>query len=354
MESRYNLRKKTLSALSQEMRAAGEQFLEQGFFPDDYESIAQKSYAANPWFSLQNQAMALVNAAYLIGSERAWNKLDSYASYFETNEAKVVAVIPAGNIPAVGLADMFAVFLSGNIFYAKCASSDLYWLPFLAQRIISMHADYENLFRFESHILKNFDAAIATGSNNTARYFYQYFAKYPHIIRMNRSSAAWLDGRETEAQLHSLLDDMFSYYGMGCRNVSYLMVPEKYDFTPLLKAGESWKEKLNFNKFINNYEYYKSIYLLNRDVFFDNNVFLLKESDNMGSPISVIHFQRFPNKDAALEWIQEKADAIQILVSAQETGFIREQRLGNAQYPDLFDWPDGINVLDFLTNFEVQ
>lgn len=348
MESGFILRKKALETLAQDIKEAVEHFEEKGFLPESYENVLYRSSQANAWFTPENQVKALKGCVELIVGVESQKHIDAYSNSFNQISPKRVAVIPAGNIPAVGFADLVAVYLSGNIYYAKMASSDPYWIPFFASKLKEIEPNFAHLFEIEAHLLKNFDAAIATGSNNTARYFEQYFGKYPNIIRKSRSSVAWLDGSESEEELRLLLDDMFDYFGMGCRNITFLLVPEGYDFTNLMRIGEEKKALQNLSKYTNNYDYYKSIYLLNRDEFLDNEVFMLKASDNIGSPISVVLYKKVKDKAEAEEWLKANGEDIQCLVSRTKFNFERQVEIGASQCPSLADWPDGKNVIDFL------
>lgn len=348
MESGFILRKKALENLALDINDAINHYYEKDFLPESYENVLYRSYQANAWFTPENQIKALKGCVELILGDESQKHIEYYSNSFNQAKPKRVAVIPAGNIPAVGFADLIAVYLSGNIYYAKVASSDPYWIPFFADKLKALEPSFAHLLEIEAQLLKNFDAAIATGSNNTARYFEQYFGKYPNIIRKSRSSVAWLDGTESEADLRALLNDMFDYFGMGCRNVTFLLVPENYDFTPLMRIGEEKKELQNLSKYTNNYDYYKSIYLLNRDEFLDNEVFMLKASEKIGSPISVVFYKKVKDKAEAEEWLKLNSEEIQCLVSKTKLEFERQVKIGESQCPNLSDWPDGKNVIDFL------
>lgn len=349
MVSGFILRKKALEHLAADIRAAVSQFYAEGSLPEAYEQVMYRSQQANTWFTPDNQLKALNACADLILSSASQKHIKQYENAFEKFENRRIAVIPAGNIPAVGFADLIAVYLSGNFYYAKMASSDPHWLPFFIEKLKVFEPQFAHLFEVEVNVLKNFDAAIATGSNNTARYFEQYFGKYPNIIRKNRTSIAWLDGSENEIELNHLLDDMFDYFGMGCRNVTFILTTQDYDFTHLLRLGEARKNLRDLSKYNNNYDYYKSIYLLNKVDFLDNEVFMLKESESLGSPISVLFYKKVKDKAEAEVWANEHAEEIQCLVSNSEFNFERNVPIGMAQFPTLSDWPDGKNVMDFLS-----
>lgn len=351
MENTFIERKKAFEQLASEIVSLAESHRGGADIPAEYRQTIEQSQRANGWFIPENQLMALEGIAHLILSPASQQYLQQFAEGFsEPAEPRRVAVVPAGNIPAVGFADMMAVLLSGHVYYAKCSASDPYWLPFLASRLLHFMPVLEPQIIFEPAVLKHFDAAIATGSNNTARYFEYYFGKYPSLIRKNRTSCALLRGNESEEELLALHKDMFSYFGMGCRNVTFLLAPEGYNWLPFMAAGEYLHTLRDHTKYSNNYDYYKSIYLLNRDQILDNEAFMLRHIDRLGSPVSVLHYTTYKNEAEAAEWIGRHAAEIQCVASADKKIFERSVSFGSTQKPGLEDWPDGKNVLDFLTN----
>jgi hypothetical protein len=177
---------------------------------------------------------------------------------------------------------------------------------------------------------------IATGSDNTARYFEYYFRTKPHIIRKNRSSIAVLTGNETDDQLIALGKDVFSYFGLGCRNVSKLVVPEGYDFTRPLRLWEVYHDVSNHHKYVNNYDYNKSILLINGTHHFDNGFALLTPNEALVSPISVLYYAT--SADLA-------SDKIQCIVGSG-ANYIP---FGTTQEPTLTDYADNVDTLKFLT-----
>jgi hypothetical protein len=202
--------------------------------------------------------------------------------------------------------------------------------------------------------LSGFDAIIATGSDNTARYFEYYFGKYPHIIRKNRNGVALLNGKESQNDLEKLADDVFLYFGLGCRSVSKLFVPRGYDFNKLFLAFEKYKNLQNHSKYRNNYEYNKSIYLINKLTHFDNGFALFKEDSNFSSPISVVYFEYYDDLDVLLKWLEQSKDKIQCLLANTETNNLPSFELGRAQQPGLNDYADGVDTLDFLLKLNVK
>jgi hypothetical protein len=259
---------------------------------------------------------------------------------------KTVGVVMAGNILLVGFHDFLTVLISGHTLWGKLSSQDSYLLRYLAQLLTEIEP------RFEEHIrwvdkLKEADAIIATGSDNTARYFEYYFAKYPHVIRKNRTGVGVLRGDESGEGLHRLGQDVFQYFGLGCRNVSKLWAPPGYSFVPLIEAWEPYQNVLLHHKYHNNYDYNKSIHLVNGDPFLDTGFALLKENEALVSPISMIFYETYSdwaNLEQKLAMQQEK---IQCVVS--ESGWWSNSiPFGQAQQPELWDYADGVDTLAFV------
>jgi len=250
----------------------------------------------------------------------------------------------AGNIPLVGFHDFLSVLITGNKVLAKLSSNDTVLLPFLAKKLIEIEPGFAELIEFTEERLSNFDAVIATGSNNTARYFEYYFGKYPSIIRKNRNSVAILTGNETPEQLDALAEDIFRYFGLGCRNVSKLFLPKDYNFDPFFNAMYGWKEIINNNKYINNYDYNKAVYLMSNIELLDNEFLLLKEDNGFSSPISVVFYQYYESEDELRKYLSENKEHIQAIVSEKDIPF------GAAQKPQLWDYADGVDTVSFLLN----
>ncbi|MDA3780729.1 MAG: aldehyde dehydrogenase, partial [Bacteroidales bacterium] len=260
-----------------------------------------------------------------------------------------VGVVTAGNIPLVGFHDMLCVLLSGNKFIAKLSSKDNKLMQVIRYYLISLNSEFEELIRFEEQKLSGFDAIIATGSNNSSRYFEYYFGKYPNIIRKNRSSIAVLTGNETIKQIKALADDIFLYFGLGCRNVSKLLLPEDYNFENLFNNIEHYAHIYNHNKYANNYDYNKSIYLMNKTKHLDNGFVLLKEDEGMSSPIAVIYFQYYKKIEDVYNYITLNKENIQCVVS-DNNEIEKAIKFGDAQYPELWDYADNVDTMEFLIN----
>ena len=302
----------------------------------------------NRWFDTSNIEQALSGLIHLTDPVKMKTWLTGYD--LKPSKQKIIGLIMAGNIPLVGFHDLICVLLSGNKAAIKLSSQDL----FLMQWIIRKLCEIEPAFIDQIDVceqLKVMDAVIATGSNNTARYFDYYFGKYPHIIRKNRTSVAILNGKETDTELMELGKDVFTYFGLGCRNVSKIWVPQDYDFLPLLDLWTSFKKVADNFKYHNNYEYNKSIYLVNGFTHLDTGFLLLAESEALTSPISVLYYQKYQNLAEVNQHLTENQDRIQCIVSGQlSKNFIP---FGQTQVPEISDYADGMDVMRFLNTLEI-
>ena len=320
--------------------------------------IAQQAYYKNNWFTPDNslKAMRAIADEFL-----SVDKLMAWVSQYSTESVtpRTVGVVMAGNIPAVSFHDLLCVVLSGHNLLAKLSSQDFVLIHYLIQKLKEINPGFETLIE-EAERLNAADAYIATGSTNTARYFDYYFAKKPHIIRKNRTSVGILMGEEGEEEFLKLGHDVSDYYGLGCRNVSTILVPETYDFVPMLRALEpNVKTYLNNHKYQNNYDYNKSIYLINAVSHYDNGYLLLTEDEGLVSPISVLYYQPYRTQADAESWLADRADRIQVVTSAQASPnptsanrgwFPGSIPFGQTQHPQLNDYADGVDTMAFLSN----
>ncbi len=306
--------------------------------------IFQRAEAENGWFTQENIKFALKSWGDALSEENLEQWIVNYE--IKATNPRCVAIIMAGNVPLVGFHDFLSVLVTGNKVQAKLSSNDKTLLPFLAKHLISVAPEFKNYIEFMEGRLQNFDAVIATGSNNTARYFEFYFGKYPHIIRKNRNSVAVLTGDETQNELIALADDIFRYFGLGCRNVSKIYIPENYDFEAFFKAMFSWKEIIHNHKYINNYDYNKAVYLMDSFPLLDNEFMLLKEDSGFSSPISVVFYEKYDSMEHLKKELQTQSENIQCIVS--NTGLPNEIPFGKAQAPALWDYADGVDTVDFL------
>jgi len=254
----------------------------------------------------------------------------------------------AGNIPLVGFHDFISVLIAGHDIIVKQSSSDAYFLPLIAKYLEYVAPDFKGRISFMDEKLNDFDAVIATGSNNTARYFDYYFGKYPSIIRRNRNSVAVLKGEETTEDLALLGEDIFRYFGLGCRSVSKLFVPKGYDFDPLFNAIYSYKDVLNYDKYVNNYDYNKAVYLMSQYTLIENGFLMLKEDQSYASPIATLFYEYYTDQAALEHKLNSDKDLIQCVVG--NSGKDSWIYFGQTQNPQLWDYADDVDTMAFLAS----
>ena len=309
----------------------------------EQDEIITQAANNNRWFDTSNIEQALSGLIHLTDPVKMKTWLNGYD--LKPSKQKIIGLIMAGNIPLVGFHDLMCVLLSGHKAAIKLSSQDLFLMQWLIRKLCEIEPAFIDQIDVCEQ-LKVMDAVIATGSNNTARYFDYYFGKYPHIIRKNRTSVAILNGKETDAELMKLGKDVFTYFGLGCRNVSKIWVPQDYDFLPLLDLWASFKKVADNFKYHNNYEYNKSIYLVNGVTHLDTGFLLLTESEALTSPISVLYYQKYQNLTEVDQYLTENQDKIQCTVSSQlSKKFIP---FGQTQVPEISDYADGMDVMRFL------
>ena len=302
--------------------------------------IAQEN---NSWFTKDNILFSLENWSKALTSNNisTWIKNQN----FNTTKSNV-AIIMAGNIPLVGFHDFLAVLISGHSVLVKQSSNDKNLLPFIAKYLEYVEHSFKGRITFTEDKLEGFDAVIATGSNNTARYFEHYFKDKPNIIRKNRNSIAIISGNETDDEMSQLSNDIFQYFGLGCRSVSKLFVPKGYNFDAFFNGMYSKRELINNAKYANNYDYNKAVYLMSEFDLLENGFLMIKEDESYASPIATIFYEYYSDSKQLKEKITKDADKIQCVVSK---GFNEtEVAFGQTQHPQLWDYADGVNTLDFL------
>jgi len=306
-----------------------------------YQELRQRAFMENKWFTSEY----IFQSGKLI-ADQMLNKdqLTAFASGYGVSDGsidKTIGLVMAGNIPYVGLHDLLCIFLSGFRQRIKPSSKDSFMIKNLIQVAASAFPEFEKMVLIDE-MLKGCDGYIATGSDNSARYFEQYFSKYPHIIRKNRTSVAILDGDESREELEALADDIQLYFGLGCRNVTQVLVPEEYDFVPLLGALRKYDHYRDHEKYRNNFDYQLTIAIMNNRFYMSNDSIVLLENQSPFSPISQLHYQYYTDKSAAVNALDR--NKIQCLVGK---GFIP---FGDAQKPGLKDFPDGIDTMEFLSS----
>ncbi len=298
----------------------------------------------NKWFTKEDIIYNLKHWSNLLTTENINTWIKDYN--FKEENPKTVAIIMAGNVPLVGFHDFLSVLISGHKTLVKQSSKDQHLLPFIAQFLIEENKNFKSRIEFTEEKLTDFDAVIATGSNNTARYFEYYFAKRPNIIRKNRNSVAVLTGEESPEELKALGEDIFRFYGLGCRNISKIFVPENYDFDKFFTAIYDWNPIINSHKYANNYDYNKAVYLMSEFKILENGFLILKEDTAYASPIACLFYEYYEDINNLKEKLNQDKNQIQCVVSSLEE--ISDLDFGKTQLPNLTDYADGINTLDFL------
>ena len=315
-------------------------------FLEPFRMQIKRAFESNGWFTNQNVTFAFNEWGRLL-NKKSLNKWTSY--YTLNNESsKSVGVIMAGNIPLVGFHDFLTVLMSGHSIQIKQSSSDAFFLPLIARFLEHVEPGFKGKIVFSDERLSEFDAVIATGSNNTARHFEYYFGDYPHIIRRNRNSVAILTGEESSEDLNALGEDIFRYFGLGCRSVSKLMVPSGYDFDLLFGALYSFKDLIDYDKYRNNYDYNKAVYLMSRFDLLENGFVMLKEDASYASPIATLFYEFYDNEESLKNKLETDADLIQCIVGkGNDLNYVP---FGHTQKPQLNDYADGVDTFEFLVN----
>lgn len=322
---------------------------------DEYlAALQQRTEFNNAWFTQANQeksTLAIANS--FLAKDKLTTWLSPYVGYFEVSAAtkgfvqKTVGLVLAGNIPLVGFHDVLCVFVAGHKAQIKLSDKDRFVLPYLVQLLNKYDARTVNYFEFVEQ-LTDFDAVIATGSNNSARYFEAYFEKYPHIIRRNRNGVAVLTGQETAEELLQLGEDIFQYFGLGCRNVAKLYLPQGYDFNPLLEALHEWRHLQNHSKYKNNFDYNYAILTLNREPFYSNGSIIIREDPAMLSHIAGLYYEYYNDLKTLEETLVLRAEEIQLVVASPTALRLETKQFGKAQQPELGDYADGVDTMAFL------
>jgi len=309
----------------------------------EFENLISRQQYLNPWFTPSNVVHAISAIAEELTEKNLHSWTGAYPGLGEDHEPLNAGLIMAGNIPLVGFHDFLSVLISGNRVLAKTSSRDSELIRKIADLLCSIDGRFSGMIEFTEENLKGFDLIIATGSNNSSRYFEYYFGRYPNIIRKNRNSIAILDGSETAAELEALGSDIFLYFGLGCRNVSKIYIPEGSNPTILFPHWQQYSPLVHHSKYANNYDYNKAIYLVNREPFLDTGYLLVKEDKKLSSPVSVLFFEYYGSQGSLNDEIGILKDQIQCITGH---GFLP---FGKAQTPLLWDYADGIDTLEFLS-----
>jgi Acyl-CoA reductase (LuxC) len=337
---------KFLSQFSDNNAVKNDSVLNNDLFFDDFQDLIQLSKSHNGWYTPENVYFSIQSWAKALTKENFETWLSDYS--FEKVTQKKVGIILAGNIPLVGFHDFLSVLISGHSVLVKTSSNDQKLLPFLVKYLISINSDFENRITFVHGKLENFDAVIATGSNNTSRYFEYYFKDKPSIIRKNRNSVAVLDGSESAAQMIDLGEDIFRYFGLGCRNVSKIMIPRNYNFDQFFNGMFPYQDVIKYEKYANNYDYNKAVFLMSNFKLLDNEFLIIKEDINYASPIASVFYEYYDDLEILKIKLEAEKDQIQCIVSNN----IIENSIsfGHTQKPNLWDYADNVDTLTFLLN----
>lgn len=313
-------------------------------FYEDFQNLINRQKAYNGWFDEKNVRNAIDAIAEMLNEERLKQWLNAYS--LKECVTKNIGVIMAGNIPLVGFHDFLTVLITGNNIKIKLSSNDKTLLPKVAEILTYIEPEFIGRIAFVDKLV-DFDAVLATGSNNTSRYFKQYFGKYPHLIRNNKTSIAIISENDTKKDIEKLGQDVFTYYGLGCRNVSKLFLPKNYPLDNVFEAFYSFGSVIENNKYANNYDYNKAVYLLGKNKIFDNNFLLMKEERQLDSPIGVLYYEYYDDVNDLNEYLNKIASNIQCMVSSKNTP-IKTFLFGEAQNPGLADYADGVDTVQFV------
>ncbi len=315
-------------------------------FFDSFEALLELSQSHNGWFTKEQVYFAVNSWAEALTETNLNEWLLNYD--FSKVTPKKVGLILAGNIPLVGFHDFLSVLIAGHSVLVKTSSNDQHLIKFFANYLISVNNDLEERITFTDGKLENFDAVIATGSNNTARYFEYYFKNKPSIIRKNRNSVAILTGNETQEDLVNLGEDIFRYFGLGCRNVSKIFVPNGYNFDSFFKAIFEYQDVIHYEKYANNYDYNKAVFLMSNFKLLDNGFLTLKEDSSYSSPISSVFYEFYEDLEILKNRLKNEGDQIQCIVSNNLVE--KSISFGQTQKPKLWDYADNVDTLKFLNS----
>jgi hypothetical protein len=309
---------------------------------DKLSELISSQYIHNPWFTPENVRRAVNSIANELTEENLTRWTNHYPRLKEEFIPLNVGIIMAGNIPLVGFHDFLSVLITGNNLVAKTSSKDHELILYISDLLCSINRSYAEKIKITEGPLTNFDAVIATGSDNSSRFFDYYFGKYPNIIRRNRNSIAIIEGNETDSEIESLGIDIFSYFGLGCRNVSKIYCPKGYDLNSVFRHWNNFSYITSHTKYANNYDFNKAVFIVNKETFYDTGYLLLKEDSRLSSPVSVLYYDYYESQDAVKQQIELLKNKIQCVVGKQYIPF------GKAQSPELWDYADGIDTIEFL------
>lgn len=319
------------------------------------ENIIQRATMKNPWFTYDFCVYA-INAI----SEKmlATEKLEQWLANYNVTDniaSKTVGIVMAGNLPLVGFHDFLCAYISGCNIKIKLSAKDDVLFPYVLQKLAEIDAELNTKCAIIDR-LEGFDAVIATGSNNTNRYFEYYFRKHPKILRGSRNAVAVLSGHETDVELNGLADDIFMYFGFGCRNLSKIYVPEGFDVRELFPHFDKYKWMHNHSKYMNNYDYNRTLLLMNSTPHLANEIIMLQQAHSISSPVSVLHYEHYKNVKYLEEELDSIANSIQCIVSSLsivcKNSSINIVKFGDTQVPELTQYADNVDTLEFLLSLK--
>jgi hypothetical protein len=313
-----------------------------GKYDEKLISVIHNQQFINSWFTPDNVKEALIAIATELTEENLLKWTSAYPDLEKDTDPIKVGLIFAGNIPMAGFHDFLSVLMSGNNLVAKTSSRDPELIPLLSEILCDFEPEFSGKIEFANGILSGFDAIIATGSNNSSRYFEYYFGKYPNIIRKNRNSLAVLKGDENSNELAALGKDIFTYFGLGCRSVSKIYIPKGYNISGITDHWSNYSSSINHSGYANNYDYNKAIYLVNRQKFHDSGFLLMKEEEKLASPVSVLYYEYYSDDNELRRKTGQIKNSIQCIIGREYTPF------GHAQAPHLWDYADEIDTIEFL------
>lgn len=318
-------------------------------YDEAIEGVIELSSLKNRWFTHENTRRALTSIANeFLNKKKLSNWVEQYG-ITDSTSPKAVGLILAGNIPAVGFHDMLCCFVAGHKSILKLSEKDSIILPFLVDKLKSYDKRAAGYFELVNK-LKDFEAVIATGSNSSSVYFEQYFGKYPHIIRKNRNGVAVLSGNESEEELLALGNDIFDYFGLGCRSVSKIYVPSGYDFDKFLEATHTFNKIINHSKYKNNFDYNYAILILNKEPFLSNGCLLLREDKQIASRISNLNYEYYDDVNKLEKQLQDDHEFLQCICTSVTFNDLVTIPFGASQTPSLDNFADGVDTMKFLTS----
>ncbi|MCK9482060.1 MAG: acyl-CoA reductase [Bacteroidia bacterium] len=323
----------------------------QSIFAQNTDNIElfQKAEIENPWFTQSNCKLAFESWANSLTtvSIEAWIDREGIRENIEVSNKKV-GVILAGNLPLVGLHDILCCLIVGHSVIIKPSSQDSVLIKWVVSQLTDSIPELKHKIMLSEGFVKGVDAYIGTGSNNSARYFEYYFKNKPNLIRKNRTSVAIIDDSTTDEEIKALGKDVFSYFGMGCRNVTHLFLPEKFDLENIIKYWTPYLDLINHHKYANNYTYHKAILLMNLDKHIDTGCLIMVERDQLQTPVAMLGYSYYKDISTLLSGLNSERENIQCVVANNKDLQMNTVSFGATQHPELWDYADGVNTIQFL------